>query len=63
MDKRNYKNSMSKRCELQKKYYKRHGNYKVLGKYTDEYVRWLEDQILKPKQNGNILRITEPTGA
>lgn len=54
---------MSKRCELQKKYYKRHGNYKVLGKYTDEYVRWLEDQILKPKQNGNILRITEPTGA
>jgi hypothetical protein len=37
---------MSKRCELQKEYYQSNGNYKGNGKYSDEYVRWLEDQIL-----------------
>jgi hypothetical protein len=37
---------MSKRCELQKEYYQANGNYKGNGKYSDEYVRWLEDQIL-----------------
>jgi hypothetical protein len=37
---------MSKRCELQKEYYQANGNYKGNGKYSDEYVSWLEDQIL-----------------
>jgi hypothetical protein len=37
---------MSKRCELQKEYYQAKGNYKGNGKYNDDYVRWLEDQIL-----------------
>jgi hypothetical protein len=37
---------MSKRCELQKEYYQANGNYKGNGKYNDDYVRWLEDQIL-----------------
>lgn len=37
---------MSKRCELQKEYYKEFGNYKGVGKYSDHYVRWLETKIL-----------------
>ena len=37
---------MSKRCELQKEYYQQYGNYKGNGKYKDEYVSWLEEQIL-----------------
>jgi hypothetical protein len=37
---------MSKRCELQKKYYKEFGNYKGVGKYSDHYVNWLESRIL-----------------
>jgi hypothetical protein len=37
---------MSKRCELQKEYYQAKGNYKGNGKYSDEYVSWLEEQIL-----------------
>jgi hypothetical protein len=37
---------MSKRCELQKEYYQQYGNYKGNGKYSDEYVSWLEEQIL-----------------
>jgi hypothetical protein len=37
---------MSKRCELQKEYYKANGNYKGVGKYCDKYVSWLEEQIL-----------------
>jgi len=37
---------MSKRCELQKEYYKEYGNYKGYGKYSDDYVRWLEDEVL-----------------
>ena len=38
---------MSKRCELQKEYYKEKGNYKGDGKYSDDYVAWLEDKIVK----------------
>jgi len=41
---------MSKRCELQKEYYKVFGNYKGEGKYTDHYVKWLEDKVLKKEQ-------------
>lgn len=37
---------MSKRCELQKEYYQKYGNYKGNGKYTDAYVKWLEDKCL-----------------
>ena len=37
---------MSKRCELQKKYYKKYGNYKGEGKYSDHYVKWLEDIVI-----------------
>ncbi len=37
---------MSKRCKLQKEYYKEFGNYKGEGKYTDHYVNWLESKIL-----------------
>jgi hypothetical protein len=38
---------MSKRCELQKEYYKTNGNYKGAGKYSDDYVMWLENQLLE----------------
>ena len=37
---------MSKRCKLQRKYYKDFGKYKEYGKYTDHYVGWLEDKII-----------------
>ena len=37
---------MSKRCDLQKKYYKKYGNYKGEGKYSDHYVKWLEDIVI-----------------
>lgn len=37
---------MSKRCDLQKKYYKQYGNYKGEGKYSDHYVNWLEDIVI-----------------
>jgi hypothetical protein len=37
---------MSKRCKLQKEYYQQYGNYKGEGKYRDEYVRWLESEVL-----------------
>ena len=37
---------MSKRCKLQKEYYKEFGNYKGSGKYTDHYVNWLESEVL-----------------
>lgn len=37
---------MSKRCKLQKEYYKEFGNYKGSGKYTDHYVKWLESEVL-----------------
>ena len=38
---------MSKRCDLQKEYYKLNGNYKGKGKYNDAYVKWLENEIIK----------------
>lgn len=37
---------MSKRCKLQKEYYKEFGNYKGKGKYSDHYVNWLESKVL-----------------
>lgn len=37
---------MSKRCELQKEYYQANGNYKGSGKYSDDYVMWLENKVL-----------------
>jgi len=37
---------MSKRCELQKEYYKEYGNYKGEGKYNNHYVHWLENRVL-----------------
>ena len=37
---------MSKRCKLQKEYYKEFGNYKGEGKYSDHYVKWLENEVL-----------------
>jgi len=42
---------MSKRCDLQKEYYKKNGNYKGSGQYRDSYVMWLEDQILTLRNN------------
>lgn len=44
---------MSKRCELQKEYYKKLGNYKGVGKYSDDYVRWLESKVLTFKEKLN----------
>ena len=38
---------MSKRCELQKEYYKQFGNYKGNGKYSDDYVKWLEEKTMR----------------
>ena len=37
---------MSKRCKLQKEYYKEFGNYKGSGKHTYHYVKWLESKVL-----------------
>ena len=37
---------MSKRCKLQKEYYKEFGNYKGVGKYADDYVKWLESKLI-----------------
>jgi hypothetical protein len=45
---------MSKRCELQKEYYQKHGNYKGNGKYSDRYVKWLEDTILEIRKHNKI---------
>jgi hypothetical protein len=42
---------MSKRCKLQSEYFKKHGNYKGVGKYSDSYVNWLEDKIISLKEN------------
>ena len=44
---------MSKRCVLQKEYYKKFGNYKGVGKYCDDYVRWLESKVLTFKEKLN----------
>jgi hypothetical protein len=41
---------MSKRCELQKEYYQANVNYKGSGKYSDEYVMWLENEVLALRQ-------------
>ena len=41
---------MSKRCELQKEYYQAKGNYKGSGKYSDDYVMWLENEVLALRQ-------------
>jgi hypothetical protein len=41
---------MSKRCELQKEYYQSNSNYKGSGKYSDEYVMWLENEVLALRQ-------------
>ena len=46
---------MSKRCKLQKEFHKEIGNYKGVGKYSDSYVKWLEDKILSKKQGENLL--------
>jgi hypothetical protein len=47
---------MSKRCELQKEYYQNHGNYKGNGKYSDSYVKWLEDTIIEIRNESKIMR-------
>ena len=38
---------MSKRCRLQKEYYKECCSSKGVGKYTDHYVNWLESKVLE----------------
>jgi len=38
---------MSKRCKLQKEYYKEFGDYKGNGKYTEHYVKWLESKVIE----------------
>jgi hypothetical protein len=45
---------MSKRCKLQKEFYKDFGDYKGKGKYNDTYVRWLESKLinLRNQENG-----------
>ena len=41
---------MSARCKLQKEYYKKYGNCKGNGKYNDNYVNWLENEVLSLRQ-------------
>ena len=48
---------MSKRCELQKEYYQSNGNYKGNGKYCDEYVKWLEEQVLFLRIHDDMARL------
>ena len=38
---------MSKRCRLQKEYYKEFCSSKGVGKYSDHYVNWLESKVLE----------------
>lgn len=45
---------MSKRCELQKEYYQKYGNYKGDGKYCDKYVKWLESELLEFRKLTNV---------
>lgn len=45
---------MSKRCKLQKEYYKYFGNYKGVGKYSNNYVKWLEDKVLLNLGGGDL---------
>lgn len=42
---------MSKRCKLQKEYHKEFGNYKGDGKYSDQYVKWLEEKLISQSFN------------
>jgi hypothetical protein len=50
---------MSKRCKLQKEYYKEFGNYKGFGKYTDHYVNWLEDKVLAINYTHSSIQLKE----
>ena len=50
---------MSKRCELQKEYFKDFGNYKGNGKYSDDYVKWLEDKTLNQGQSLPIDNVSD----
>ena len=55
---------MSKRCELQKEYFKEFGNYKGKGKYSDHYVNWLESRVLTDKDsNKRVIEELEKLGA
>lgn len=48
---------MSKRCELQKEYYQSYGNYKGNGKYSNDYVLWLENKILELHKNYEVKNV------
>ena len=50
-------NRMSKRCELQKEYYQSYGNYKGNGKYSNDYVLWLENKILELHKNYEVKNV------
>lgn len=41
---------MSKRCKLQKEYYRYYGNYKGICIYNLAYVRWLENEVLRIRE-------------
>ena len=45
---------MSKRCKLQKEYYKKFGKYKGVGRYSDHYVNWLEGEVLALRLYGVV---------
>jgi len=47
---------MSERCKLQKEYFQECGNYKGKGKYSDDYVKWLENKVLLYKKRKNLYR-------
>ena len=51
---------MSKRCELQKEYYQAKGNYKGKGKYSDDYVKWLENEViaLRDLNNSDLVELS-----
>ncbi len=46
---------MSKRCKLQKEFYKDYGDYKGKGKYNDTYVKWLESKIINLRNQENVI--------
>ena len=48
---------MSKRCELQKEYYQANGKYKGVGKYSDDYVKWLENEVLALRTHVTVCSI------
>ena len=39
---------------MQKEYFKEKGNYKGDGKYSNDYVRWLEDKVLIQQQVNSV---------